>query len=573
LVSEHVALMTVSQKVLRAAMEEGPGGGGRRKRDSNQSSWSCFAFLSRRPKKSSGSCFPCLRFSDTSAAADEVNLKRLPELEDACLSVKGHCCSVTLIHRRLNVMMHLLPVVARIAVDNLRSGGPKHALANTRRLRLALQALGPAFVKLGQAMATREDVLSDQVAAELRKLCDQVAPFDDEEAWSLVLAQLGKEAPETRGTRVAAASLGQVYRLTVGKTEYAMKVQRPGLTRALAMDVVILKGVAKFIRFVVRRVMVSAVDPVQVVDDWAQTLWNELDYNMEARCMDDMRSALSNIRGLLIPRVCHRLTSLRVLTTEWINGEKITENPKCVNSNHISIGVETFAAMILSVGVVHADPHPGNLIISGEDEVCLLDFGMVCQVPPSHRKAWAQCIVHLVHRDHEAVLDDLILIGFFPRNCPRGEIMPVMSKIWTQLVECGSDIKKRKEAVQMLYGEILTLVRRFEFGLPDYYVALVRALVTLEGIALAADCDFDIFKAIFPCALRFLTESSGADRRALSLALMSSGLTSCRSISGSLLRSACSHKLGLGISSCTTATLASVVLLALSAVAMARSGA
>lgn len=467
--------------------------------------------------------------------------------------------------------MQLAPVLARIAVDNLRSGGPKYALANTRRLRLALQALGPAFVKLGQAMATREDVLSAEVAAELRKLCDQVAPFDDDEAWSLVQAQLGKEAPRTLGIRVAAASLGQVYRLTIGKIEYAMKVQRPGLTRALAMDVVILTGIAKFLRFVVRRVMVSGVDPVQVVDDWAQTLWNELDYNMEARCMDDMRSALANIRGLLIPRVCHRLTSLRVLTTEWINGEKITENPKCVNSNHISIGVETFAAMILSVGVVHADPHPGNLIISGEREVCLLDFGMVCQVPPAHRKAWAQCIVHLVQRDHEAVLDDLILIGFFPRDCPRGVIMPVMSKIWTQLVECGSDIKKRKEAVQMLYAEILTLVRRFEFGLPDYYVALVRALVTLEGIALAADCDFDIFKAVFPCALRFLAESSGADRRAISRALMSSGLQSCRSISGDLLKSARSHNFGSTISSCSTATVASVFLLALGAVALARS--
>ncbi|CAE6943011.1 ABC1K3 [Symbiodinium sp. KB8] len=345
------------------------------------------------------------------------------------------------------------------------------------------------------------------------------------------------------------------------------------------MDVVILKGIARFLRRVMRCFMAAAVDPEQVVDEWAKTLWDELDYKHEGRAMEHMRDALcGTVGGLVIPRVHWELTALRVLASEWVDGFKITEDPRRVTQRHISIGVEAVAAMILEagacevgrcevlaigdydhgseledvhadaddatdgdntvigvtvaavvwmvmavvgdsigavqqrkgelylrlscsyghpkVGVVHADPHPGNIILTQEDDICLLDFGMVCLVPEHHRTVWAKCVVDLVRRDHGAVLDDLIEIGFFPRECPREEMLPVLSKIWDQLVECGSDITKRKSAVQLLYSEILTLVRRFEFALPDYYVALVRALLTLEGMALAADCNFDIFEAL-----------------------------------------------------------------------------
>merc|ERR1740121_2219410 len=225
--------------------------------------------------------------------------------------------------------------------------------------------------------------------------------------------------------------------------------------------------------------------------------------------MDDMRLALAHIEGVVIPPVNWRLTSLRVLTSKWVDGIKITEDPRCVTSRHINIGVDVFAAMVLTVGVVHADPHPGNmLIVEDGKKVCLLDFGMTVFVPESHRAAWAGVIVHIVRQEYDEVLDKLIDIGFFQRDCPRDVILPVMSKIWRQLVDCGSSIHKRKNAATELYSELTTLLRKFNFGLPDYYVALIRAFLTLEGIALAADCDFDIFQAIFPSCVRFMAMPS-----------------------------------------------------------------
>lgn len=472
-----------------------------------------------------GGCFGCFAFwqrwpSQPSQRRRRVRLDAadaqvLPDLDQACEEVQRTQRSA-LLRRRLQVTSKLLPVASKIAWQQLT--GSDKAVENTRRLRQVLEALGPAFVKLGQAAACREDILSEVVAAELRKLCDQVAPFDHGEAQRLVRCQLGDVAFQAAlgAPCVAAASLGQVYRIDLDGQRYAMKVQRPGLNRALAMDVVILKGIARFVRVLVRRFMAASLDPVQIVEDWAKTLWDELDYKKEAQSMEEMRHALcGSVSGLTIPRVNWQFTSLRVLATEWVDGLKITEQPKAVNHAHVAVGVEAFAAMILDVGVVHADPHPGNFIVTGDSSICLLDFGMVCRVPPAHRHAWAKCVVDLVRKDHGSVLDDLIEIGFFPHDCPRDEILPVMSKIWAKLVECGSDIHKRKSAVQLLYAEILILVRRFKFHLPDYYVALVRALLTLEGIALAADCNFDIFEAAFPVALRFLSTSAPGSEKSI----------------------------------------------------------
>merc|ERR1719399_2787717 len=109
----------------------------------------------------------------------------------------------------------------------------------------------------------------------------------------------------------------------------------------------------------------------------------------------------SGVNGLVIPPVCWELTSLRVLASEWIYGVTVAENSACINTRHISIGVETFARMALDIGMVHADPHAGNFMVTNDgDSVCLLDFGMVIWIPPVHRRAWAKAIVHLVRRQH-----------------------------------------------------------------------------------------------------------------------------------------------------------------------------
>lgn len=446
------------------------------------------------------------------AFKSSVAAGKLPDLDDACCVVAARGGALT--RRSVTVIVKLLPVVARILVDHFLCSccrRPWRAAENTRRLRLALEALGPAFVKLGQACAAREDILSDEVAAELRKLCDKVAPFASDLARRLLAQELGSSAPGVPEKPVAAASLGQVYCVSVDGCDYALKVQRPDLTEALALDVVILRRIAKIVRRVVSWFCVASVDVAKVVDGWALTMWHELDYKREAEASEIMRkSFLDKLPTLEIPEVCWRFTSTRVLATRWVHGKQVSRKIQgVVTQEHIRTGVEAFASMILDLGIVHADPHAGNMLVTvPEGKLCLLDFGMVIQVPLSHRKAWAKCFVSMVREDYLATLRSLEDIGFFPQGYNPAEILPIMSVLWKQLVTCGSDIKKRQVAVRECYGEILTLVRRFDFDLPDYYVALARALITLEGIAISADCEFDIFKACFPVALRAIMSSS-----------------------------------------------------------------
>jgi aarF domain-containing kinase len=225
------------------------------------------------------------------------------------------------------------------------------------------------------------------------------------------------------------------------------------------------------------------------------------------------------------------LSSKRILTTQWIDGARITSDAGEILPKHIAIGVDAFATMVLDIGLVHADPHAGNVLITAVDNnLCLLDFGMVVEVPPDHRLAWAKCLWSLIRGDHEGTLQHLIKIGFFPSDCPRDRILEVMPAIWTELVECGSSTEKRKQAVSKCFDEIFVLVREFEFALPDYYLALARAMLTLEGIAISADIEFDIFKAAAPMVIRYLAKQGKAETAQLGHAVtakMSAGATAC----------------------------------------------
>lgn len=478
-------------------------------------------------------CLPeCFSFLRRSPARTSEDRYELPALQKACSVARQARCKLAA--RTLTVCGRLLPVGCCILGDVLRPGGPRHGVKNARRVRKAVEKLGPAFIKLGQAVAAREDVLSTEVATELRKLCDQVVPIPLEQARKLLEEELGPHSPPLQDEMcVAAASLGQVYRIKLGDQEFAMKIQRPGLADGLAVDVVILMKTAAISQRVYSWFAVSTMDFVKVVCAWAQTLWQELDYNLEARNMEHMREQLlggGRSPGLVIPRVHWPLSGMRVLTTEWVKGRRLTESLSCVTPRHISVGVDAFAMMVLDMGLVHADPHAGNVLITEDNEVCLLDFGMVVEVPVSHRLAWAKCLWSMIRKDHNQTLDNLIEIGFFPPDCPRERMLEVMPKIWTELVDCGSNIEKRKQAVQKCFSEVLTLVREFEFDLPDYYLALARAMLTLEGIAIAADVEFDIFEAAKPCVIRYLVAQGKIEAMSLGRRLSSKGygaLTCC----------------------------------------------
>lgn len=448
----------------------------------------------------------CLAFLRPKSAYKDKNAYRLPDFDEACASASRQGCKIG--SRTFTICGRLLPVGCCIFGHNfcqfLCCGQPRIGVKNAKRIKRQFETLGPSFIKLGQAMSAREDVLGPAVSAELRKLCDQVVPIPLEQARCLLEEDLGSKAPLLEDEPVATASLGQVYRIKVGDQDLAMKIQRPLLAQKLAIDVVILMKAATFFN---RIRTCKLVDYVQIVRDWAQTLWQELDYEHEGRRQDYMHKQLTGrVPGLIIPRVHWPLSGTRVLATQWVQGMRLTDSLSKISSKHIATGVDAFASMVLDIGVVHADPHAGNVLITKDDKVCLLDFGMIIEMPEEHRIAWAKCVCSMNRKDHAQTLDNLVALGFFPQDCPRGRILEFMPRIWAELVDSGSDIDKRKLAVQKCRKDIITMVRELEFALPDYYLAFARAVIELEGIAVAADAQFDIFKAVLPHAVRYLAE-------------------------------------------------------------------
>ncbi|CAD7698247.1 unnamed protein product [Ostreobium quekettii] len=298
-----------------------------------------------------------------------------------------------------------------------------------KALRNLFTSLGPTFVKLGQTLATRPDLVGEDVSEELTKLQTSSPPFDDETAKRVLEAELGMAIDEVfshlDGRPVAAASLGQVYFGVIAEdgTQVAVKVQRPNLLESITLDIYILR----FLLSVVRSAAGINTDLRLLVDEVAEGLCGELDYRREAAQAREFSAAHRHLGFVTTPEVVHRLTTKRVLTTKWVHGFSPTELLRVANSNSTSaddlqaaamakravlnlvdMGIECSLCQLLDTGVMHADPHPGNIMLSaGDGSLVYLDFGLLAYVPPKTSEAMMSLLVHLVLRDWRSFATDL----------------------------------------------------------------------------------------------------------------------------------------------------------------------
>jgi len=240
-------------------------------------------------------------------------------------------------------------------------------------VRLALTSLGPAFVKIGQQLSIRPDLLPPIVLAELQKLCDSVEPIADSVALEVLRAELGFETVEQIGETfenlhlVASASLGQVYKATVKDTkeEVALKVQRPDMTRNVSLDLYLLNKYGELVDVITSKFTEQLPFHAAFIDCFAQGSYKELDYENEAKNQEFFKSEfLKRKSNVYVPSVYRQFSSRRVLATEWVNGVKLADAPKERIRQLIPVGVELFLTQMLDIGVMHCDPHPGNLYVT-----------------------------------------------------------------------------------------------------------------------------------------------------------------------------------------------------------------
>ena len=370
-------------------------------------------------------------------------------------------------------------------------------------------SLGPAFIKAGQALSTRPDIVPPLLLEELAQLQDQLPGFDSALAMACIEEDLGAPVAEIYAQLdaepISAASLGQVHRGVLHNGEkVAVKVQRPGLREQITLDLYIVRNIAAWLN---RNVGLIRSDLVALIDELGRRVFEEMDYCNEASNAERFAELHSHNPRIAVPRIYREATSRRVLTMEWIDGVKLT-NLEAVRElgfdpdDMVQVGVECSLQQLLEHGFFHADPHPGNLLALGDGRLAYLDFGMMSEVTRESRTGLIQAVVHLVNRNFGKLSKDFVSLGFLAEDVNLEPIVPAFETVFGQALEQGVSRMDFKAVTDDLSG----VMYRFPFRVPPYYALIIRSLVTLEGIALSVDPDFKILGAAYPYFARRLME-------------------------------------------------------------------
>lgn len=385
------------------------------------------------------------------------------------------------------------------------------------QLKQLLTNLGPAYIKIGQALSSRPDLVPPTYLEELTHLQDQLPPFPNEVAYRFIEEELGAHPHEIYAELspqpLAAASLGQVYKgkLKTGET-VAVKVQRPDLQQKIALDLYIMRGLAAWAK---KTFKYLRSDLVAILDEFGTRIFEEMDYIQEGKNAERFEQLYGNIPDIYIPRIYWEYTRRRVLTMEWITGTKLTNleamQKQGINASHlIEVGVQCSLRQLLEHGFFHADPHPGNLLASPEGKLVYLDFGMMSEVKRQQRYGLIEAVVHLVNRDFEGLGQDYIKLEFLTPDTDLTPIIPAFAAVFNDALSATVAEMNFKSITDQLSA----LMYEFPFRVPAYYALIIRSLVTLEGIAINIDPNFKVLSKAYPYVAKRLLSDQAPELRA-----------------------------------------------------------
>ena len=398
------------------------------------------------------------------------------------------------------------------------------------QMRKMLTKLGPAYIKIGQALSTRPDLVPPQFLEELTQLQDKIPAFSNDIAYQFIEEELGDRPEviyaEISPLPIAAASLGQVYKgkLWSGET-VAIKVQRPGLANSIALDLYIMRSLCAWAQSTFTQIRSNLVS---IVDEFAERIFEEMDYENEGRNSERFAELYGAMQDIYVPKIHWQHTARRVLTMEWIDGTKLTNleeiEAQGINATYlIEVGVQCSLRQLLEHGFFHADPHPGNLLATPDGKLAYLDFGMMSQVKPYQRYGLLEAIVHLVNRDFDGLAQDFVKLEFLTPDVDLRPIIPAFADVFTKSFGMtGTNVADLdfKSVTDQLSG----VMYEFPFQVPAYYALIVRSLVTLEGIAISVDPDFKVLSKAYPyVAKRLLTDPAPDLRNSLKELLFKDG--------------------------------------------------
>jgi ubiquinone biosynthesis protein len=380
-----------------------------------------------------------------------------------------------------------------------------------QRLREMLDELGPTFVKFGQLLSTRPDIVPPDIVFELKALQDAVTPFPFEQAREVVEDELGLTLEQLyvdfEETPIAAASIGQVHRATLPNgRRVVVKVQRPNAPRQIEADLELMYQLARLARERVRAL--EFIDTVAVVDEFARSIRQELDYRVEARNAEQFHRNFAGYPHVKVPRVHWSYSGSRVLTLELLEGVQLRDLDvaRYTMSERRQIAyriAETWMAMIFRHGFFHADPHPANiLVLEQSDQIGLVDFGTAGQLAPDDSSKLTGLFIEVVNQNVEAIPKRLGSLGVrYPRE-REDEFVTELRAIFDRYY--GASLSEI-DPVQVI-REAFALIYRMQLTLPTRFILLDRAIATLGSVGMELYPDFNVFEVAKPYARELMIE-------------------------------------------------------------------
>ncbi|GLK68771.1 2-polyprenylphenol 6-hydroxylase [Hansschlegelia plantiphila] len=383
-------------------------------------------------------------------------------------------------------------------------------------LARALQRLGPSYVKLGQFLATRADVVGFKVARDLELLHDRVAPFPQEIAEAAIAEALGKPVAAvylTIGPAVAAASIAQVHRATVRDFDgveraVAVKILRPGVARRFAQDLSAFFAVAELIERWVPKT--RRLKPVVIVQTLARSVAIEMDLRLEAAALSEIAENTASDPGFRVPAVDWERTARGVLTLEWVDGVKLSDREALAAAGHDlpALGrhlMQTFLRHAMRDGFFHADMHPGNLFVDAGGALVAVDFGITGRLGPKERRFLAEILHGFIVRDYKRIAEVHFEAGYVPQGESVAEFARALRAI-------GEPIHSRT-ADQISMAKLLTLLfevtELFNMQTRPELLMLQKTMVVVEGVARTLDPKLDMWRTADPVVREWLERNLG----------------------------------------------------------------
>jgi ubiquinone biosynthesis protein len=409
--------------------------------------------------------------------------------------------------------LELLPIpdlVLRLARRLSRRDAPGRP---GQRLALALQELGPSFIKLGQILATRADLLGQELAEDLSHLQDDLPPFPGTVARAQIEAELGRPIEELFASfedrPVAAASIAQVHFATTAEgEEVAVKVLRPGIERAFARDLELFAWIAALVERV--QPSVRRLRPIAVVQTFAAVTRTEMDLRMEAAAASELADNCAEDEGFRVPRVHWQRTARRVLTLERVSGIPSDEREALVAAGFdpdriLTVAAEIFFKQVFRDGFFHADMHPGNMFIDPQGDLVAVDFGIMGRLDKPTRRFLGEMLLGFITADYKRVADVHFSAGYVPANQDRGAFMQACRAI----AEPIRDRPLNEISVGRLLGQLFEVTEAFEMETQPQLLLLQKTMVMAEGVGRALNPSLNMWQLAQPLVETWIVQNLG----------------------------------------------------------------